>query len=133
MSQIHKNGRLNKVAIDAAMEYFPFKRSQIKPKYSQESLMTAIQCTPLSQRSTLCSLSNVTLIPVSTLGKMHKKGWFLRHSNAVKPFLTDVKKIARLNFAKSFVNPRTQKFINMYNYLHIDEKWFYMTKINTNY
>ena len=78
LSQRHKNCRLNKGAIDAAMEYFPFKRSQIKviwrlardaavdpnvrldftnkkkgnsgrkTKYSQESLMTAIQSTPLT-------------------------------------------------------------------------------------
>ena len=79
LSQRHKNGRLNKGAIDAAMEYFPFKRIQIKviwrlardaavdlnvrvdfttkkkgnlgriPNYSQEILMIAIQSTPLSQ------------------------------------------------------------------------------------
>ena len=30
LSQRHKNGHLNKGAIDAAMEYFPSKRSQIK-------------------------------------------------------------------------------------------------------
>ena len=30
LSQRHKNGRLNKGAIDAEMAYFPFKRSQIK-------------------------------------------------------------------------------------------------------
>ena len=92
--------------------------------------MTAIQSTPLSQRSTLRSQSNATLIPVSNLGKMRKKGCFLRPSNAVKPFLTDVNKIARLNLENSFVNPRTQKFDNMYNYVHIDEKCFYITKIN---
>ena len=163
LSQHHKNGRLNKGAIDAAMEYFPFKMSQIKviwrlargaavgpnirvdfttkkkgnlvqkPKYSQESLITAIQSMTLSQRSTLRSLSNVASIHVSTLGKMRKKGWFLQHSNELKPFLMDVNKIASPNFAKSFVNPRTQKFDHMYNYIHIDEKWLYMTKINTNY
>ena len=107
LSRRHKNVRLNKGAIDAAMEYFPFKRSQIKviwrlvtdaavdpnvqvdfttkkkgnsvrkPKYSQEILITAIQSTPLSQRSTLCSLSKAALIPVSTLGKMRKKGWLV--------------------------------------------------------
>ena len=79
LSQRHKNGHLNKGAIDAAMEYFPSKRSQIKviwrlvrdadvdpnvwvdyttkkkgdlgqkSKYSQEILMIAIQSTPLSQ------------------------------------------------------------------------------------
>ena len=103
LSQRHRNGRLNKGAIDVAMEYFPFKRSQIKviwrlardadfdpnarvefttkkkgnlgrkPKYSQESLMTAIKYTPLSQRITLRSPSNATLIPVLTLGNMRKK------------------------------------------------------------
>ena len=107
LSQSHKNGCLNKGAIDAAMIYFPFKRSQIKViwiiarvaavdtnvrvdfttkkkgnsgrklKYSQESLMTVIQSTPLSQRSTLRSLSKATLIPLSTLGKMRKKLWLL--------------------------------------------------------
>ena len=64
---------------------------------------------------------------------MRKKGWFLQHSNVVKPFLKDVNKITRLNFENSFVNPRTQKFDNMYDYVHIDKKWLYMTKINTNY
>ena len=107
LSQRHKNARLNKGAIDAAMEYFPFKRSQIKviwrlardaavdpnvrvefttknkgnsgkkTKHSQESLMTAIQSTPLSEFSTLLSLSKATLITVSTLGKMRKKGWLV--------------------------------------------------------
>ena len=69
LPQRHKNGCLNKGAIDAAMEYFPFKRSQIKviwriardaavdpnvqvdfttkkkgkkPKYSQESVRTVM-------------------------------------------------------------------------------------------
>ena len=30
LSHRHKNGHLNKGAIDAVMKYFPFKRSQIK-------------------------------------------------------------------------------------------------------
>ena len=100
LSQHHKNVCFNKGAIDAAMEYFPFKGRQIKviwrlardaavdlnvrvdfttknkgnlgrkPKYSKEFLMTAIQSMPISPHSTLLSLFNVTLIPVSNLGKM---------------------------------------------------------------
>ena len=163
LAQHHENGRLNKGAIAAAMELFPFKRTQIKriwrlardnvinpnvevdyssqkkgnsgrkPKYSQEDFMAAIRQTPLSQRQTLRTLSNATLIPASTLCRMRQKGWFLWHSNVIKPFLTDANKMASLEFAKSFVNPQTQRFDNMYDYVHIDEKWFYMTKINTNY
>jgi hypothetical protein len=163
LSQRHKNGRLNKGAIDAAKEHFPFEKSQInriwklardnavdpnvpsdyatkkkgnsgrKPKYTQEDVMAAIGQTPLTRRQSLRTLSNATSIPASTLCGMRKKGWFLRHSNAIKPFLTDGNKIARLNFAKSFVNPQTQRFDAMYDYVHIDEKWFYTTKINANY
>ena len=83
LSQRHKNGRLNKGAIAAAEEHFPFKSIQIKtiwrlaranaiglnvrvdfktkmkgnsgrkPKYNQGDVMKAIQETPLSQRRTL--------------------------------------------------------------------------------
>ncbi len=95
--------------------------------------MAAFGQTPLSQRQSLRILSNATSIPVTILCEMRQKGWFLRHSNAIKPFLTDENKIARLKFAKSFVNPRTGRFGAMYNYVHIDEKWFYMTKVNANY
>eukprot|EP00171_Calliarthron_tuberculosum_P000550 IDg550t1 len=153
----------NSGAIDAAMEHFPFKSTQIKhiwklardaavdpnirvdfttnkkgnsgrkPKYSRENVMAAIAQTPLSQRRTLRGLSNATSIPRSTLGAMRQKGWFLRHSSAVKPYLTDANKLARLKFAMSFVNPRTQRFDAMYDYVHIDEKWFYMTKVNANF
>ena len=104
-----------------------------KPKYNQEILVTAIRQTPLSQRRTLRSLSNATLIPQSTLGVMRQKGWFLRHSNAVKPFLTYANKIAHLQFVKSFVNPLNQHFNTMYDYVYIDEKWFYMTKCNAKF
>eukprot|EP00957_Ditylum_brightwellii_P027791 2101132-Ditylum_brightwellii.AAC.1 len=114
------------------MQHFPFKSTQIKfiwrlarkavvdpsvqvdfntkkkgnsgqkPKYSKESLLTSIQQTPLPKHSTLCSLLNTISILRSTLGRMQKKGWFQQHSNAVKPFLTDVNKISRLKFATSF-------------------------------
>ena len=162
LGQHHKNGRLNKGAIAAAMELFPFKSTQIKhiwraarasvldpsvrvdfstkkgnsgrkPKYSEENVKSLIENVPLSRRSTIRSLSKATTIPTTTLWRMGKEGWLKRHSSAVKPFLTDANKMARLEFAKSFVNPRTQRFDNMYDYVHIDEKWFYMTKINTNY
>ena len=61
--------------------------------------------------------------------RLHCGGWEKKDgSNAIL-----AQSNRRLEFAKSFVNPRTQRFDNMYDYVHIDEKWFYMTKINTNY
>ena len=93
LSQRHKNGRLNKGAIAAAKEHFPFEKSQInriwklardnavnpnvksdyktkkkgnsgrKPKYSEEYVMAAIGRMPLSLRQSLRTLSSATSIP----------------------------------------------------------------------
>ena len=134
---------MNQGSFDDAMELFPFKSTQIKliwrqaipadvdpsvrldfttkkkensvliPKYNQESLVTAIQWTPLSQRRNLRSLSNATLIPQSTLDVIRKNIWFLQHSNAVKPFLMEANKISCLQFSNSFVNPWNQHFNTM--------------------
>ncbi|KAF7150094.1 hypothetical protein RHSIM_Rhsim02G0188200 [Rhododendron simsii] len=53
------------------------------------------------------------------------------HSNALKPYLSEESKKARLRFCISMLEPNTLKaqpmFKNMYNYVHIDEKWFYMS------
>ena len=64
---------------------------------------------------------------------MGEKGWVLLNSNNFNPFLTDVNKITHLQLEKSFLNPRNQRFDTMYDYVNIDEKWFYMTKVNTNF
>ena len=53
---------------------------------------------------------------------MRQKVCVLQNSNAVKHFLTDANNIAYLQFTKSSVNPRNQRFDTMYNYVHIDEK-----------
>ncbi|KAF0704838.1 Aste57867_7242 [Aphanomyces stellatus] len=53
-------------------------------------------------------------------------------SSYVKPFLTPDNMKERLRFAMGFLQPRlngTYFFGNMYNYVHIDEKWFYLTTV----
>ncbi|KAH7841708.1 hypothetical protein Vadar_033271 [Vaccinium darrowii] len=49
-----------------------------------------------------------------------------------KTFLSDEAKKARLRFCLSMLEPSSvgidPLFKSMYNYVHIDEKWFYMTK-----
>ena len=46
--------------------------------------------------------------------------------------MTKKNEIQRLKFALSFVNPNGQ-FHDMFDYFHIDEKWFYMTKVKKTY
>ncbi|VFR00938.1 unnamed protein product [Cuscuta campestris] len=54
------------------------------------------------------------------------------HSNAIKPYLSDANKISRLRFCLDQVDPYTMpmhpRFKTFENVLHIDEKWFFMSK-----
>ena len=59
------------------------------------------------------------------------------HSNALKPYLTIENKKARLRFCLSMLEPSSfnnnPTFKGMFNYVHIDEKWFYMSKESEKY
>ena len=87
---------------------------------------------PFNKRSTLRSLSFATNIPVSTLHLLLHKQKIKRISSTVKPLITKKNEEQRLKFAVSFVKSDGQ-FHDMFDYIHIDEKWFYMTKVKRNY
>ncbi|KAF7154556.1 hypothetical protein RHSIM_Rhsim01G0125100 [Rhododendron simsii] len=78
------------------------------------------------------SFSKALEVPKSMLHQRIKEGEIRPHTNPLKPDLSDQNKIARLHFCLSMLEPnnlQTQPmFKAMYNYVHIDEKWFYMTK-----
>ena len=51
------------------------------------------------------------------------------HISSLKPTLTDENKMSRMELALSFIDKNnTSKFENMEDLIHIDEKWFYLTK-----
>lgn len=88
---------------------------------------------PLNKRSTLRSLSFAIGIPKTTLFGIFKRGKTIKRvSSAVKPYLTDTNKLERLKFCLSNVLS-TGLFIDMYDYIHIDEKWFYLTSVKRSY
>lgn len=68
----------------------------------------------------------------STLHRRIKEGVIRAHTNSLKPYLSDENMRACLQFCLSMLEPsslHTQPiFKNMYNSVHIDEKWFFMTK-----
>ena len=92
---------------------------------------------PLHRRTTLRTLAEALGISYTTLYRRVKEGLIRRHSNALKPHLKEENKVARLRFCLSMLDPHSlnhePKFIDMYNVVHIDEKWFYMTKRSENY
>ena len=51
------------------------------------------------------------------------------HTSSLKPTLTEENKMSRMELALSFIDKNnTSKFENMEDLIHIDEKWFYLTK-----
>ena len=51
------------------------------------------------------------------------------HTSSLKPTLTDENKVSRMELALLFISKNdTSKFKNMEDLIHIDKKWFYLTK-----
>jgi hypothetical protein len=73
----------------------------------------------------------------STMHDLLKDGLLRWHSNSLKPYLKEANKIERLWWCLSMLDQHTlqteQKFIDMENIIHLDEKWFYATKKDKTY
>ena len=92
---------------------------------------------PIRRRTNIRSLLNALVVSKSTVHGQIKEGSIRAHSNAVKPYLSDDNKKASLEFCLSMVDYGTisakPSFINMHNRIHINEKWFYMSKTSQKY
>ena len=93
---------------------------------------------PLNKRSTIRSLAWQLKVNPSTLYTRFKLKQIRRHTSSLKPVLTEKHKKNRVQFCLGMVDESTTRnahplFINMHRIVHVDEKWFYMTKDNRTY
>jgi hypothetical protein len=92
---------------------------------------------PFSRRTTVRDLAFALNTSKDTIHRLLKLGVIRRHSNPIKPALTEDNKRARLRFCISMLDsaslPRDPIFSGMYNIVYIDEKWFNMTKKSEKY
>ncbi|KAK8558491.1 hypothetical protein V6N13_103665 [Hibiscus sabdariffa] len=81
---------------------------------------------PLHRRTNIRSMAKALDMSKSTLHHRIKEGLIKPHTNAIKPYLSDANKRARLQFCLSMLElgtPTTNpSFIDMFNIVHIDEK-----------
>ena len=63
----------------------------------------------------------------TTLMKM-KETVLVRHTSALKPTLSDNHRLARIEYCLSMRDENKVSYKDMYDTIHIDEKWFFMTK-----
>ena len=97
----------------------------------------AIKQVDLRKRTTLRDLANELHMAKTTLWRRLKEGLLRRHTNSIKSTLTDDNKVARVRFCLSMLDqltiPEDPSFQEMYNVIHIDEKWFYRSRASQNY
>ncbi|MCH99189.1 mariner transposase [Trifolium medium] len=83
---------------------------------------------PLKKRTTVRDLSTELNVSLGTLARYIKSKRIRKHSNAIKPLLTEENKKGRLQFCISMLESSSIDydpiFKGMYNTIHIDEKWF---------
>lgn len=99
-----------------------------RKRVDAKSVNDALRAVPFSRRGTLRDCAEATGFKKSTLWDVLKRGEIDRISNTLKPVLTEKNKIERIRWAVSFIHPRTLMFEGMYDVVHLDEKWFYITE-----
>ncbi|KAL2940485.1 ER membrane protein complex subunit 1 [Bienertia sinuspersici] len=89
---------------------------------------------PLRKRTTLRSLALALNMSKSTLYRMVRRGDIKSHNNAMKPDLTFSHKYDRVKWCVDSIIPPTvhtlPRFHLMQNIIHVDEKWFMMSKLS---
>ena len=104
-------------------------------KYDREELQATVLNMRCRRRRTVRALASGLEISKSHLHRMIKlEGVLVPHSSSLKPKLTEYNKLARVEFCLSERrdgDPGLYK--DMYNRVHVDEKWFYITKVKDRY
>ncbi|XP_057798731.1 uncharacterized protein LOC131014673 [Salvia miltiorrhiza] len=89
------------------------------------------------QRSSIRVMACNLGVSKSLVGVWVKDKKLRAHTNAIKPFLTPQNKISRLRWSLRQLGSINKegfiKFQTMFNTIHIDEKWFYLTKSKDRY
>ena len=99
-------------------------------KYSYAEFHQGLKEIPQCRRKTYCSTVIAMGVTLSTVKRMLLHRDVCRvHMSSLKPTLTEENKMPRMELALSFIDKNnTSKFENMEDLIHIDEKWFYLTK-----
>jgi len=102
------------------------KRGRNK-KWDRTALKQDVRKIPKSKRKNVRSLADETGIPRSTIHRMLKEDRiFKRHTSSLRPALTEENKVSRMLHALDHISHR--HFLDMCDRVHIDEKWFNITK-----
>ena len=98
--------------------------------------LEALRNIPLKQRMTIEDVSSRLGISKSRIQRYLKKGLLRRHSSSIKPYLTDANKKTRLKWCIDMIEQGLvddPKFKDLFDFVFIDEKWFYLSQKSERY
>ena len=99
-------------------------------KYLHAEFRQGLKEIPWRRRKTYCSPAKEMGVALRMMQRMLLHRDVCRvHTSSLKPTLTEENKMSSMELALSFVDKsNTSKFENMEDLIHIDKKWFYLTK-----
>ena len=99
-------------------------------KYSHMDFRQSLKEIPRHHHKTYHSTVKALRVSLNTVQQMLLQRDVCHvHTSSLKPTLTDENKVSRMELALSFIDKNdTSKFEHMEDLIHINEKWFYLTK-----
>ena len=91
-----------------------------------------LESRPMGEHTCIRDVASCLDLAPSTVWRLIKKSEIKAHSNPLHPALTDANKLRRVEWIMSVIQEdsiqRHQIYKGMFDFIHIDEKWFYLTK-----
>ncbi|KAI2507526.1 hypothetical protein MHU86_6914 [Fragilaria crotonensis] len=106
------------------------KRCGRKKKWNHDEVREAVKEVPLHHKRTLRDLAAYMGMPLTMLFRM-KRGLdrvIMPFSSSLKPALTEIHKVGRVLYSVSKLDPVDLHYNDMYNSVHVDEKWFFVSE-----
>ncbi|KAL8519747.1 hypothetical protein ACS0TY_010618 [Phlomoides rotata] len=99
--------------------------------------MEMMQGIPFEKSSTIRRLAKELGVNKNQVARWIKEGLIKPHAYVIHLELTQMNKLQRLKFSLNALVHSSEanqiKFSSMHNVVHIDEKWFYMTRSTKRY
>ncbi|XP_057532935.1 uncharacterized protein LOC130810827 [Amaranthus tricolor] len=91
-----------------------------------------LESKPMGNHTCIRDVPSFLDVAPSTVWRLIKRGEIKAHSNPLHPALTDANKIRRVEWILSLIQEDTIQrhpiYKVIYDFIHIDEKWFHLTK-----
>ena len=115
-------------AILFLQKLIPRKNSGRPPIYLKEFILEGVKNVPLWKRHSQRKLVMLMGVSKTTVHHWNVASTIHVHCTSLKPVLTEENKVARLLMALHFRDPLDlMKYCDMHDWIHLDEKWFFLT------